>query len=191
MTQADFSPGILNGFSGEVVDADNLPALKDALAEIEDYLREKRRPLRPLYQTRDELQARIAELEPITLPRRRNQTDKQQRVLRCSRCKTIIVTDSEPEPQAEARPPTEAVSNADKQPSDSEQSTLLPQGQRTAEQEAALGIDIFGEKLSPEEAAAAAGPAVGAEAPVPQQESLTAGDVPDGASPAPLSEEAS
>src|SRR5438046_987438 len=81
---------IANVFTGELLDPDDLPALKTALEEIEDYLAEKRRPLRRIYQARDQIQARVAELDPITLPKRRWQTDKQQRVARCPYCAHVI-----------------------------------------------------------------------------------------------------
>lgn len=92
---------IANVFTGELLDPDDLPALKNALEEIEDYLAEKRRPLRRIYQARDQIQARVAQLEPITLPKRRWQTDKQQRVARCPHCAHVI-EDSESEPQTGA-----------------------------------------------------------------------------------------
>lgn len=157
-----------NAFTGELLDRDDLPSLKAALAEIEEFLAGFHRRHRALYMTRDELKARIGELEPLDLPRRANQTERQAKLDRCPRCRTrlprVVFTEAlDSEPQAghsSSQTPTAPVSAADldttEQPSESKKLAAAPS-------------------------------AVGAEAPVPPQKqapSPPAGDVPDGASPA-------
>lgn len=85
---------ILNSFTGQLLDRDNLPDLKQALEEIEAYIRKFYDSNRGVYMSRDVIRARIAELDPITLPRRSRQTDKQRRVDICPRCKSEIVSET-------------------------------------------------------------------------------------------------
>jgi hypothetical protein len=146
-----------NPFTGEVIDRDDLPALKSALDEIERFLSSERAKHRGVYNARDLLQARVVELDPMHLPRASKQTDKQRRVERCPRCKTVLPDFLEPEPKGGVGTSgtNHALDAAGPASSGSEQAELLPEGPRTAEQDAALGLSIFGEKLDKPEPAAA------------------------------------
>lgn len=68
--------------TGEVID-DNLAALEQAEAEVDDRLR----ALSPVYEYRRQLRERIAELRGAAeLPRPRFRTNVQQKVSECPRC---------------------------------------------------------------------------------------------------------
>ena len=167
-------PALAHPITGEVIEFDDTETIKGALRETEDYLR--RPEVRRMWDARDALQARLAELEPMALPRAANQTDKQRRVERCPRCRTVLPSEpvtpdggSGDEGDGAAGPVLPGSEQSD-------QTTLLPRGPRTPEQEAALGVDIFGERDQPEPLSP------------PESQAQDEGGATGGAPPSPLSD---
>ena len=78
---------IANPFTGEVVDRDDAEAIRKALAEIEEFLNELYGKHRRIYRARDEMKARLGQLKPVDLPRRRDMTSAQQKIERCPNCR--------------------------------------------------------------------------------------------------------
>lgn len=91
---------IYNPFTGEVIDRDDLPAIKAALKELSVFLDEEVwRKYERHFKVQREMRARIGELEPTTLPARRNMSRAQERLAECPRCRTriprVVVADEE------------------------------------------------------------------------------------------------
>lgn len=83
-------PALAHPLTGEVIERDDLAAIKGALEDTDAWLNEWHSDHRRLYRARDNLRARQGELEPVRLPRRANQTEKQAKVERCPRCSTPL-----------------------------------------------------------------------------------------------------
>lgn len=74
---------LIDPFTGALLDPDDLPALEDAEARLEKYLR----GFGPLYGIRSELRSHIAEVRKMAkLPPPRFRSEVQHRVSTCPRC---------------------------------------------------------------------------------------------------------
>lgn len=83
-------PLIIEAFTGELLDPDDLGRLREHLKAVEKFLDEHNKKVASVYETRRRLRARIGELVPTDLPRRRDMSKAQALVARCPRCSTRI-----------------------------------------------------------------------------------------------------
>ena len=114
----------------EVIDPDDVPGIKKALAETQRYL--DRPEVSRMYAMRRALQARLGELEPTSLPRRSQQTDTQRKVQMCPRC--LKRYDLEPESTDGGSDEAQAT-DREAAPSSSNQSESQSSPQETGEGE--------------------------------------------------------
>lgn len=78
-----------NPVTGEIYDVPD-DQFRVELDKLESWLADRRREMRPVYQACDRLREYLAETTGYEVPPRRNQTETQQKLLRCPRCRKVI-----------------------------------------------------------------------------------------------------
>ena len=80
---------VVHPLTGELINADDLGALRRIEADVDKHFAEIRLGSRPVYEARDKVRQRIAELQGIEHVRsvpRRWRSDAQNKTLKCPNC---------------------------------------------------------------------------------------------------------